>query len=82
MDEILNLIESVSEGFPSYFCMDLNLLNSDAYILVCQFATALFFTFEFNIRFHANCPGNIPSLKYISSTWVSGYLFSIFLCQE
>ena len=22
MDEILNLIESVSEGFPSYFCED------------------------------------------------------------
>ena len=21
LDEILNLIESVSEGFPSYFCM-------------------------------------------------------------
>ena len=22
LDEILNLIESVSEGFPSYFCLD------------------------------------------------------------
>ena len=29
MDEILNLIESVSEGFPSYFCPTLpHLLNN------------------------------------------------------
>ena len=26
MDEILNLIESVSEGFPSYFCVYINKL--------------------------------------------------------
>ena len=33
LDEILNLIESVSEGFPSYFCMSWGIINNSEYSL-------------------------------------------------
>ena len=37
MDEILNLIESVSEGFPSYFSINVEYLNK--YITWAPFVT-------------------------------------------
>ena len=42
LDEILNLIESVSEDFPSYYCTlcNLNLLGDEYhYILECTYFT-------------------------------------------
>ena len=33
LDEILNLIESVSEDFPSYFCNIVFLIQDVAYVL-------------------------------------------------
>ena len=37
LDEILNLIESVSEGFPSYFCIILSCTCIIDYLSYCNF---------------------------------------------
>ena len=37
LDEILNLIESVSEGFPSYFCFRTNGLKLDLWLLTQKY---------------------------------------------
>ena len=52
MDEILNLIESVSEGFPSYLCSRVHCWPSLATFLFCILTVVFFFIF-FLARFIA-----------------------------
>ena len=49
MDEILNLIESVSEGFPSYFFIYLQIqATKDIFVFLANSFKAIFVTNSYN----------------------------------
>ena len=54
LDEILNLIESVSEGFPSYFC---NIL------MFCELENAVYISLRERIR----SPKEVAPLRILNS---------------